>query len=419
MSSSLIRRNILPIALETKAVSPVTAISGARQSGKTTLVHQLLKDSASRFVNLDDNSVRAAAQADPDGFADQYPEGTLAIDEIQRVPELLLSIKAALERNRKPGRFVITGSANLMQLPGNAESLAGRMQTINVNPLSQGEMLGVNEDFGRFAWQLSESGQLPADSHMKRSEYFELATATRFPEIVDWAPRQQRRWLQNYIDLVISKDVSETFRLQHPDRVEPLLQLFAAQPAGELVAANTARALNIPERSVPGYVSALKNVFLLRELPAWGNNITDRSIKKPKVSLVDPGIAAMLNGVSATGLELDISSALAGGTLEAFVVTELAKQQSWSEVDYQLRHWRDSRGNEVDVILQNPQREIVGLEVKATSSINNSHFKALTTLRDKAGSRFKNGIVLYTGTKALPFGERLWALPISTLWQQS
>lgn len=143
MSSSLIRRNILPIALETKVVSPVTAISGARQSGKTTLVHQLLKDSASRFVNLDDNSVRAAAQADPDGFADQYPEGTLAIDEIQRVPELLLSIKAALERNRKPGRFVITGSANLMQLPGNAESLAGRMQTINVNPLNQGELLGV------------------------------------------------------------------------------------------------------------------------------------------------------------------------------------------------------------------------------------------------------------------------------------
>ncbi len=397
--------------------SPITVISGARQVGKSTLMRTLLTDRSARIVNLDSTIDRNSALSDPDGFAAQFPEGTLAIDEIQRVPELLLSLKNALEADRRPGRYLLTGSSNLHSLRGAEESLAGRAQTVVLRGLSQGELAGRTEDFASYMWDLPRTGQLTDIDDLSRGDYLSLVTASTFPEIRDAPPRSRARWLGNYVERVLSKDVADASGIRHPERLLPLLQVIAAENASEFVAARFSRLLDVPERSIPAYIQALRNVFLIHELKPWSTNATTRAVSRPKLSIQDAGLAAFLCDIDADGLEHDISSTLTGGLVEGFVASELLKQQSWSLVDFTLRHYRDRNGKEVDLVLENRRREIIGLEVKATTSVGENHFRGLEYLREKAGPRFIAGAVLHTGTRAVPFGDRLWALPIGTLWR--
>lgn len=417
MSATFIHRNITPLAVETLAHAPVTVISGARQVGKSTLMRQLISDRDARVLNLDSAGVREAALRDPDGFVQQYPDGLLAIDEIQRVPELLLSVKNALEEDRRPGRFLITGSADLLTLRGGQESLAGRAQTIPLQGLSMGEVHGVTEDFANYLWRLPSSGQLIDAPEYTRRDYIELLLISTYPEIRGASPIVANRWLANYLERVLSKDVSEVAGIQHPDRLTPLVSVLATGNATEFVAARYSRLLDIPARTLPAYLQALRGVFLVHELPAWGNNLTTRAVSKPKVILCDPGLAAFLAGADADGLERDISSALTGGLVEGFVASELLRQRAWSAVDFTINHFRDNQGREVDVVLENRRREIVGIEVKATTTVTGRHFRGLEHLREKTGDRFIAGVVLHTGPQAIPFGDRMWALPIASLWK--
>jgi predicted AAA+ superfamily ATPase len=368
-------------------------------------------------VNLDASGTREAAQRDPDGFVQQYSAGLLAIDEVQRVPELLLALKNALEIERRPGRFVVTGSADLLTLRGAQESLAGRAQTIALQGLSRGEIIGRTEDFAHYLWNLPTIRTLIDSPEYSRRDYLELILASTYPEIRDAIPRVRNRWLENYLDRVLSKDASDITGIQYPDRLAPLMTVLATENSTEFVAAHYARLLDIPVRSVPAYLKALRDVFLVRELPAWGNNLTTRAVSKPKVIVSDPGLAAFLCGVDADGLERDISSTLTGGLVEGFVASQLSQQQSWSQVGFTLNHYRDNQDREVDIVLENRRREIVGIEVKATTTITGRHFRGLELLRERAGERFIAGAVVYTGPQALPFGDRLWALPIATLWK--
>lgn len=354
--------------------------------------------------------------ADPDAFAAQHPQGLLAIDEVQRVPALLTSIKASVDRDRRPGRFIVTGSADLLSLRGSQESLAGRAQTIMLDGFSRDELIGRSADFASFAWSLPETG-VPADleEHTRR-DYLEFATMPAFPELVGRGGRARDRWLKNYTERVLSKDTGDVTGIQHLDRLDPLLRLLAARNAGEFVAARVARELDIPERSLPAYLRALEAVFLVRVIPAWSKNLAGRSISKPKVVVADTGLAAHLAGVDVDGLERAVSSALTGGLVEGFVVGELAKQRTWSATATQLSHFRDDRGREVDIVLENRRRGVVGVEVKASSSPRGDDFVGLAYLRDALGDRFVSGIVLHTGVRSQSFGDRLWALPLSALW---
>lgn len=418
MRDALIRRNVTDLAEETLADTPVTVISGARQVGKSTLMQQLIAGRDARVINLDIAVDRAAAERDPDGFAMQYPQGTMAIDEIQRVPALLTSLKAAVDQDRRAGRFIVTGSADLLSVRGAQESLAGRAQTVPLDGLSRGELDGAIEDFAAFAWTLPTAG-VPAEHYEHtRRDYLEIATTTTFPELQDASPRSRSRWLTNYADRVLSKDTTDITGIAHPDRLTPLLTVIAARNAGEFVAARVARDVDIPERSIPTYLRALQSVYLIRVIPGWSNNIASRAVQAPKVALSDTGLAAHLVGVEVDGLERDVSSTLTGGFVEGFIVGELAKQRAWSQKSYTLSHYRDNHGREVDIVLEDRRRELVGVEVKSASSVGASDFRGLELLRDKAGERFIAGIVLYTGSRAVPFGDRLWALPIATLWKQ-
>lgn len=413
----LLRRHTEPLAEELLETAPIVVISGARQVGKSTLASRLVSGRDARVVTLDSAADRAAATTDPDGFAEQYPDGLLVIDEIQRAPGLLLALKGAVDRQRRPGRFLITGSADLLAVHGGQESLAGRAQTVELDGFSRGEIEGRMEDFASFAWSLRNRAPLSDVGGLDRRDYLEMAVTSTFPELRGARPGVARRWLANYVTRVLSKDAAEVSGIQYPDRLRPLLDVLAAENSGEFVAAHASRKLDIPARSVPAYVRALRDVFLIRQLPTWGHNLAKRAISKPKISVGDAGLAAYLTGVDADGLERSISSALAGGMVEAFVTAELDKQRTWSAVDYRLYHFRDSDGHEADLIAENMRREIVGIEVKATTTITSKHFDGLRYLRDLAGERFIAGVVLYTGTRALPFGDRLWALPIGTLWR--
>lgn len=413
MITSAIPRNARVLAEEILSDTPVLTVSGARQVGKSTLVSQLLQNRSHRLLNLDNAATLQAAQTDPDGFVRQFPEGIVAIDEIQRVPALLRAIKAALDEDRRPGRFIVTGSSNLMNLKGAEESLAGRAETLRLRGFSRGERKGITEDFAANAW--NPHPQLPA-SDFERIDYLRMITESSFPEIAEATPRRRDRWVQAYVERVLTKDATDLYGIQYPDRLRVLLGKVASQGASEFVAAHIGRELNIPERSVPGYLDALKNVFLIDVLPAWGTNLTRRVISKPKVFLQDPATAASLVGVDAASLEMQISSSFTGGLLESFVATELLKQQEWSAIPFKLFHFRDSTGKEVDLVMESRSREVVGVEVKAAVSLQSKDFSGLRHLQKLAGERFRCGILLYAGKESLPMGPGLWAMPISALW---
>ncbi|WP_175956333.1 ATP-binding protein [Schaalia sp. Marseille-Q2122] len=419
MSPPLIRRNITQIAQETLHHSPVVVISGARQVGKSTLMHILLDALPHKLVNLDSAVSRESALSDPDGFAHQFPDGTLAIDEIQRAPDLLLSIKLAVDQKRSAARFIVTGSADLLTASGTQESLAGRAHTIRLHGLSQGEVRGYCEDFAHMAWQLAKMPPPQPSTTLSRREYLSLATTSAYPEIHNAPYRIATRWMDGYLERVLSKDTADVSNIQHYDRLHPLLSLIAAENSSEFVNQRYAQALDLPARSLPAYVKALSDVYLIHSIPAWGHNLSKRAVSKPKILISDPGIAAYLCGIDVTGLEHDISSALTGGLVEAFVAGELLKQKGWSRIDYSIHHWRDSgnSNHEVDIVLENRAREIVAIEVKSQATLGAKHFTGLKKLREIAGHRFKAGIVLYTGAEIMPFGEGLWAMPINMLWE--
>lgn len=419
MDSGFLPRNVTDLAEETLSDTPITVISGARQVGKSTLMHQLIRTHDARVVNLDDLGDRSAAEADPDGFAAQYPQGLLAIDEIQRVPELLISLKAAVDRDRRPGRFLVTGSADLLSLHGAQESLAGRAETIPLEGFSQDELAGRVADFATFAWALP-AGNMPPDSPgISRRDYLEIATTPGFPEARARVGRARDRWFSSYTERLIAKDSTDITGIQYPDRLSTLLSVIAARNSGEFVAARVGREIDIPERSIPAYLQALRSVFLIRITPGWSNNIANRAVATPKVTLTDTGLAAHLSGVDISGLEAAVSSPLTGGLVEGFVVSELEKQRAWSKKPARMFHYRDDHSREVDIILEDRRRDIVGIEVKASSSPRRGDFKGLEYLRERLGRRFIAGIVLHTGERSLPFGDRLWALPISTVWDHS
>lgn len=417
MPADFIHRNAAGLAEETLAEAPIAVIAGARQVGKSTLMRHLIQGREAQIVNLDVAVNRAAAERDPDGFVAQHPDGMLAIDEIQRVPSLIVALKAAVDEQRRPGRFLVTGSADLLALGGAQESLAGRAHTIPLDGLSRGELAGRAEDFAAFAWRLPGARRLEDRPGYTRRDYLEMACAPAFPGLRAASPAAADRWLANYVDRVLSRDTADVIGIAHPDRLAPLLSVIAGRNSGEFVAARVGREVDIPERSVPTYLKALQSVYLVRITPGWSNNVADRAVSTPKAAVGDPGLAAHLAGVDVDGLEQDVSSALTGGFVEAFVSGELAKQRTWSAKSFGLSHFRDNRGREVDIVLEDRRREVVGIEVKAAVTISGAEFRGLEFLRDKLGPRFVAGVVLYAGTRSVPFGDRLWALPISTLWE--
>ncbi len=399
---------------ETLSDTPVTVIQGARQVGKSTLARTVAGPRA-RVVSLDAAANYNAARADPDAFVRQSDD-LLVIDEVQRVPELIRAMKDAVEEDRRPGRFLITGSANLLEIPGTEESLAGRAETVVLYGLSQGELAGRREDFTDrlLAGDGKELGK--RSGTLKRQDYLEIVCAGSYPEPLNRRGRRRNAWFDNYIGRIMTRDVQDLSRLTHVDRLPGLLRLVAANTSGELVKARFAQDSGIPESSLTPYLELLETLYLIQQLPAWGDNLTKRVTGRPKVSLLDTGLAARLNHVTPAAMAPGSVSEAAGGLLESFVAGELRRQLVWADTPARLFHFRDRNGLEVDIIIESDDRRVAGVEMKAAGSVAAGDFKGLRFLQDKFQSRFSLGVVFHTGTEAVPFGDRLWALPYSALW---
>jgi len=414
-SGTMIPRHVLPLVSEMMAESPAVVIQGARQVGKSTLVQQIMQQHPGRLLSLDDDTVLRAAKASPTEFVRQDVGGVLAIDEVQRAPELLVAIKAAIDTDRRPGRFLLTGSAELLHLSGANESLAGRAETVTLWGLSQGERIGVLD---QFIASLMAGVQMVGRRY-EPVDYALLIAQGGYPEAIKRSLAGRARWFDNYARSVIDHDASNLSGLTSFDRLDVLLRLLAAQTSGELVLARVARDTGIPERSLPPYLRLLDDLYLTKRLAPWGRNLAKRVVGKPKAHLADTGLAAHMSGVTEAMLADVIQRPKLGGLLESFVLSELVKQREWSQTPHRLYHFRDATGPEVDIIAELSDGRVIGIEVKGASRLGNEDFKGLSYLQQKLGNQFIQGVVLYTGVDGLSWGPGLCALPVSAVWQYS
>ncbi|MEV0646927.1 ATP-binding protein [Phytomonospora sp. NPDC050363] len=386
----------------------VVVINGARQTGKSTLAEVCLRgrpNSLKRY--LDDPTTRAAAKDDPVDFVRH--DGSMLIDEVQRVPDLWLAIKHLVDREPQPGRFLLTGSARLLALRELPDSLPGRSETIELWPLSQGEIDGTADDFVDAAFARGAELRVPAPE-WRRKDYMERMMRGGYPEAVRReAPRRRERFFDGYIGDIITRDVRQVADIQRVSDMRRLISLLAAQTGGLLKVDRLAGDLAVTAPTVRHYIEILETIFLVRRVPAWTANATGRAIATPKLIFTDSGLANYLVAGA-------VGDAPVGGLMENFVLGELARQLTWARASVRLFHYRDRDQYEVDAVLEDNAGQVVGVEVKAAETVRSDDFRGLRLLQRRLGDRFRAGFVLYCGEEQLPFGEGLACLPISALW---
>jgi predicted AAA+ superfamily ATPase len=390
----------------------VVLISGARQVGKSTLVRLVAGDRLAERRDLDRAQDRAAATADPVGFVDSSE--LLVIDEIQRVPQLLLAIKASVDEDPRPGRYLLTGSSQLFGMVAAPDALPGRMETVELWPFSQGELDSEPDGFVDAIFALGPD--LRHHSTVTRADYAARLVRGGLPEAAsrDDAKRRQR-FLDAYIQALIDRDVRQLSDIRHKGELRKLVRLLAARSATIIAANSIESALGLSRPTIASYLQALEEIFLVKRIPGWSRNLGTRATSASKLIFVDSGIAA--NEVAMDARALLRPAAPFGPLLESFVLSELSRQLTWSEQQVELSHYRDQNKFEVDAVLENRSGQVVGIEVKAASTVGLDDFRGLRRLADRLGDDFIAGVVLYTGTSTLPFGDKMRAMPVSALWQ--
>lgn len=409
----IVPRQIRPRVLELLNESRAVAVLGARQVGKSTLLLDLVKsDYPAEVITLDEHATRTAAAADPTEFVARL-KTPVAIDEAQRVPDLLLAIKERLDRDNTRGQFLLTGSANILALPTVRDALPGRVDYLSLWPFSAAELAGgTNENFvDRLL--LGEPPELTG-APLGRGAYAERITRGGYPEAQGRSPRNLRSFFTSYLSSIVERDVGDVANLRTPDALDRLLHVIAARTGGLLSFQGMGRDLGLDKNTVHAYTRALENLFLVRALKPWHVNLGARQIKRPKLYVVDSGLLCDLLKANVQRIETD--DAVGGVVFESFVAMELLRLADVSESEASLFHYRDKSGREVDVVLESVAGEIAGVEVKSGASVDRDDFAGLRRLRDKLGARFKAGVILYTGERTLPFGERIWAVPLAALW---
>jgi hypothetical protein len=401
------------LVLEALEDTPVVVLNGARQTGKSTLAETVARQQGLRYLTLDDRVTLAAALGDPDGFIAGL-EGAVVLDEVQRAPALFLSIKAAVDRKRLPGRFLLTGSANVMLLPAIADSLAGRMEVLSLWPLSCAEVVGAYKN-SRAEWlfdgRLDGAGIDPCERH----ELTRRLLAGGFPEAVRRNTANRRAaWFDNYLDAILQRDVHDLARIEQLHEVPHLLQMLALRSGSLLNFAELSRSAGLAITTLKRYFGLLETLFLVYRLPSWERSPGKRLVKSPKVFLPDSGLMAHLAGYSEG--QLAALPGLPGGLVETFVLGELLKHLAFSQKRLRLWHYRTQTGVEVDFVLEEPAGGIVGVEVKASGSVDGKDFNGLRALKATAPQKFRRGIVLYCGREIVPFGSDLFAVPLTMWW---
>jgi uncharacterized protein len=389
--------------------TPVVMVTGPRQCGKTTLVQNLIPGDR-EFITLDDDTVLAAAQSDPTGLVRNLDRAT--IDEVQRAPELLRAIKRSVDEDRRAGRFLLTGSANLLALPQVSESLAGRMEIVTLLPLSRAEIRRTKPGFleGAFVGKLNK----PAEK-ITGKDLVDMVLVGGYPEMLRRGhPERRRKWALDYVKAIVQRDVRDVAEVEKLDQMPRLLRVLANHSSQLANFTRIGSQAGFDDKTTKKYIGILELLFLVSRVEPWFRNRLKRLVKTPKLHFMDSGLLGALLGVTAEGIAKDRSAF--GAMLETFVFAEVLKQASWSDGDYALYHYRDKDQDEVDLVIERGGGALIGLEVKAGATVNANDFKGLRKLAAATAGNFKLGVVLYDGERALPFGDRLFAAPVSCLW---
>jgi hypothetical protein len=414
-NTSMIYRHLTDRLLDALADSPAVLVNGARQTGKSTLVQSAnLAKQGRQYLTFDDPGILAAAKSDPNGFIAGL-NAPVTLDEVQHVPEIFPVIKAAIDRSRQPGTFLLTGSANVLLLPRLSDSLAGRMEVLILWPFSQGEMRGVKESFVDTLFSRQPVGWSAVAASPQRDELLEAVLAGGYPLAVARTSLARRdAWFQSYVLTILQREIRDLANLADLTAVPRLLSVVATRAGGLLNFADLSRNVALPQTTLKRYFALLEATFLVQLLRPWARNLGKRVIQTPKIYVNDSGLLAYLQGVTLERLKTEGN--LAGARLENFAVMELRKQSTWSATQPELFFWRTASGQEVDIVLEDRAGRVVGVEIKASATLGSNDVRGLQALASAAGKSWVRGVVLYAGTEIIPFASNLHGVPFGRLW---
>ena len=399
------------LILDALSDTRIVLVMGARQVGKSTLTEDIVAtDHPARALTLDDKTTRDAANNDPSGFVAGF-DGPVLIDEVQRSPDLLLAIKESVDKDRSPGRFLLTGYANLLTAPKIYEALTGRIEIINLSPLAQVEIEHskrnlIDQLFAAAPPQI-------AGATIGRDAFVDRAVRGGYPEARLRAQRRRDRWFDSYLTTIIDRDLRELSGAHKLEEIPALLRLIAAQAANLYRAENIGNKMGLHKQTVQNYTQLLETVFLVKRIKAWRPSIGSREVQTPKIFVMDTGLLAHLVGADEQRVAGD--DQVTGKLLENFVAMEVDRLVDWAEISVTQYHYR-ARDEEVDVVLESRSGDIACIECKTAATLKSSDYRPMQKLRDSRGRAFIAGVVLYTGADTKPLGDRLWAVPVSALW---
>lgn len=422
MEDGLLPRHLQPELKAALASARIVNIIGPRQVGKTTLVRDLM--SVGKFITLDDEGVLAAIEADPKGQLDTLlagnKAGPLIIDEAQRSTKLALALKRIVDENRAMGQFILTGSSNVFTSAHVADSLAGRVHTITMLPLSVAETLRMGPakilDWAS-ASDRPDPLDLPRAETLSRTQYIDLIVAGGFPEIRTLEDRWRQNRYRDYVDSVVERDIVYILKIRKSDAMRRMIDQLATRVGNELNIDELGSNISLQRNTTETYLDILTKLSLLRRLPAWTSGETGRDIRQAKIHLVDTGIVAALRSMNTQSFGIGANPTALGGMLENFVFNEIWKSLPYQMRQWRLYHWRHQRGREIDILAESDRR-IIGFEMKASTTVDAKDFQHLRWFREEGpgAGRSVVGIVIYMGEAVLTFGENLFALPLSMFW---
>ncbi|CAM5472605.1 ATP-binding protein [Leifsonia shinshuensis] len=416
-ASSPLDRRALQVARQRLTEDPVVLLEGPRSVGKSTALRELAAAAGSTVIDLDDLATRDAVAADPALFLSGAP--LVCVDEYQKVPSVLDAIKAELNRSTSPGRFLLAGSTRYETLPLAAQSLTGRLERVPIQPFTQSEIERTGNTFVERLFADPDSLITAATSATSREEYIERIVRGGFPLAIERASSASRsRWFESYVRLTLERDAQELGKLRQAAALPRLLNRLAGQTAQVLSLTDAGADVGLSAPTVESYTRILEAVFLVQQLPAWGTTLTARSSNRPKIHVVDSGVAAHLLRLSAERLAKRDPTALTefGHLLETFVVGEVGRQTDWMDGIAGTGHWRTYDGDEVDFVAERHDGSVVAIEVKTGRRVSGSDLQPLRRLRERLGGSFVAGVALYLGERSYTYEDRIHVIPVDKLW---
>jgi uncharacterized protein len=401
--------------IESMSDTPVTTIAGPRQCGKTTLACSF-KTKNHEYITLDDQTLLRAAQDDPSGLINNIPgDKNIIIDEVQRAPELSLAIKQAVDENRRPGRFILTGSANALLIPQLSDALVGRMEVIALLPFAECELSETKPTF----IEKVVAGEMPrTDVTRVRDGLIEKIVRGGFPEpVARNNPVRRRAWHQQYIKTIVNRDLKAFGGFQYLSSFQKLIKMLANYVSKLTDYTDIAGRVGLKDHTAKRYMAFLKRLYLFEELPAWHRNENKRLIKSPKVHIVDTGLLCAIRNITEEKLKSLRPGNPIGHILESYIVTELRRLATWSEHELSFYHYRDKDKVDVDLVIETEDGGVVGIEVKAASTVNQSDLTGLNRLKSAAGEDFIMGVLLYDGDHSVSHGDGIYSCPIGVIWE--